>query len=148
MVSKTNKKLAIEMRRDRVISLISRGFSQREIAKELNVSPTLINNDCKYIHSLARCNLEKYASEILVEEMQLSLVRLKDLIREAWNDISNPNTSKRDKYNAIQIVKDCTALKLEILGSGVLLDEYNKSSNVNVEQKMYRLNNEIKPLSQ
>lgn len=54
--------------------------------------------------------------------------------------------SKRDRYNAMALINQCTQLKLEILGSGVLANQLNQSNNVNTKQTQQQ--NETSTVSQ
>jgi transposase-like protein len=128
-VSKKNKQALLQLRRDRVIQLRSRGYTIRDIAKDLGVSASLVNKDVTWLRHEAQKNLKEYVNRILPDELQHSIVRLQDLITEAWKDIADPQSSKKDKHSAIQLVKECTELKLEIIGGGVLANELNSSNN-------------------
>ena len=120
-ISKKNKIALLQLRRDRIIQLRSRGYTIREIAKDLGVSPSLVNKDIIWLRVQARANIANYVTSVLPEELEQSLVRLQDLIREAWKDITDPQSTKKDKHSAIALVKECTELRLDIIGSGVLL---------------------------
>ena len=107
--------------------MLSKGYTQKHIADKLNVSEALVNNDVKYLSDRAQYSIKEYVNKTLPEEMQISLTRLSMLIKESWKDIDDPGSSKKDKHSAIQIVRDCTALRLEILGSGILANQLNSS---------------------
>ncbi len=128
-ITKKSKRLALEMRREQVIQLVSRGYTQRQIAQKIGCSPALVNNDIRYLRLKARDNIANYVNRILPEEMELSLVRLQQIIKRCFDDIENTETTVKQKQEAMIIIKDCSALRLEILGSGVLANELNNSSS-------------------
>ncbi|MGH9978410.1 MAG: hypothetical protein ACRD8Z_21650 [Nitrososphaeraceae archaeon] len=130
-IHQRNKRLLLELRRDEVLKLTSRGFSQRDIAKQISISPALVNNDIKYLKQKAVDNIQHYVSVTLPVEMEHSLTRLKDIIKQAFTDMDTSETSIRDRHNAMQIVKDCSALRLEILGSGVLANQLARQESSN-----------------
>lgn len=144
MTTKRQRMILLTMRRERIQQLVSRGYSQRDISKELCVSLGLVNQDISFIRKQAKKNMEHYISVALPEEMDNSLIRLRDLIREAWKDIADTTITKRDKYTAIQVVKECTALRLEILGSGIYTNQLNKAQEAEEQQQEALTNNEAR----
>jgi predicted transcriptional regulator len=54
------EKANIELRRGKVLELLSKGHSQTEIAKTLNVSNALISLDLQYIKEKAQKELETH----------------------------------------------------------------------------------------
>lgn len=110
--------------------LLSRGYTQRSIASEMHLSIGKINNVVQILRSRARARLNEYCYRTLPEEMELALVRLDNIIRELHRDLGNnkdmSSISKRDRYNAMQLINQCTQLKLDILGAGVLANQLNQ----------------------
>jgi len=94
MTTKRQRMVLLSMRRERVQQLVSRGFSQRDISNELGVSLGLVNQDIQFIRKQSKKNMQQYISVALPEEMDNSLIRLRDLIREAWKDIADTTITK------------------------------------------------------
>ncbi|HZD36216.1 MAG TPA: hypothetical protein VE130_13525 [Nitrososphaeraceae archaeon] len=61
--------------------------------------------------------------------MELSLVRLQQIIKKCFEDIESQETTTKEKHEAAIIIKECSALRLEILGSGVLANELSKQKH-------------------
>lgn len=112
------------------MTLLSKGYTQRQIAAEMHLSMGKINQVVQELKAQARENLHEFVSKTLPEEMELSLVRLNNIIKELHKDLDNPNMSKRDRYNAMALINQCTQLKLEILGSGVLANQLNQQQSI------------------
>jgi transcriptional regulator with XRE-family HTH domain len=134
-ISRHNQIVAMQLRREHTQLLLSKGYTQREIAKELGVSLGLTNKDCIWIKKQAQNNLTHYINRTLPEEMELSLVRLGNIIRTLYQDVDDPSTSKKDKHSAIELIKNCTALRLEILGAGVHANQMNQQEIEEQAQK-------------
>ena len=74
----------LEWRRDKVQELSSKGHSQREIAKILQVGLGSVNRDLTFIRQQAKNNIKKYIDERLPEEYEKCMVGLNSILREAW----------------------------------------------------------------
>lgn len=140
-ITRKSKKLLLDIRREDVLKYTSRGYSQREIAKEINVSPSLVNNDLKYLRQRARDNIAEYINKTLPTELELSLVRLQQIIKKCFQDIESNETSIKEKHEAAVIIKECSALRLEILGSGVLANQLAAGHTTNTNTAASSINN-------
>jgi hypothetical protein len=54
-------------------------------------------------------------NKTLPEELQVSLVRLQSIIKKCFEIVDNPNTTNKEKTEAMLHIRECTALRLEIL---------------------------------
>src|SRR6188472_4419576 len=78
-------KTQVEWRRRQVFELSSKGHSQLEIAKTLQISESTISRDLDYLKQQSKQNIRKYIDERLPEEYEKCLVGLTAILREAWN---------------------------------------------------------------
>jgi IS30 family transposase len=85
--SHVERQQSIQWRRDKVQELSSRGNSQREIAKILQVGIGTINRDLLYLRQQSKENIKKYIDERLPEEYEKCLVGLTAITKEAWNTV-------------------------------------------------------------
>jgi Trp operon repressor len=67
----------IQWRRDKVQELYSKGYSQREISRMLQVGLATINRDISYLRNQAKANIKRYIDERLPEEYEKCLVGCK-----------------------------------------------------------------------
>ena len=58
----------LEWRRSKVVELRARGLSHGEIARELQVSRTLITSDIQYLREQAKGTIKEYVTEHLPEQ--------------------------------------------------------------------------------
>ena len=66
----------LEWRRSKVVEMRARGLSQTEIARELQVSKTLISLDIQYLRNQAKETIKEYVTEHLPEQYQVCLSAL------------------------------------------------------------------------
>src|ERR687887_1576635 len=104
----------VEWRRDKVQELCSKGYSQREISQVLQVGLATVNRDISYLRNQARDNIKRYIYERLPEEYEKCMVGLSAILREAWNT-SQQTEDKREKIQALSLVKECYSMKLDLL---------------------------------
>jgi orotate phosphoribosyltransferase-like protein len=74
----------LEWRRSKVVELRSRGLSQTEIARELQVSKALISLDMQYLRNQAKESIKEYVTEHLPEQYQVCLSALDTILKYAF----------------------------------------------------------------
>ena len=65
----------IEWRRHQVLELSSKGHSQSEIARILQIDKSIISRDSSYLREQSKQNIRKYIDEKLPEEYEKCLCR-------------------------------------------------------------------------
>jgi|SRR5215217_3527061 hypothetical protein len=98
-------KMQVEWRRTKVLELLSKGGSQSDIAKTLQVDLSIIGRDVYFLSQQARNNIKRYIDERLPEEYEKCLVGLTAILREAWNT-SQQIEDKREKIQALSLAKE------------------------------------------
>jgi Trp operon repressor len=78
-------KMQVEWRRTKVIELLSKGNSQSDIAKTLQVDLSIICRNVYFLRQQAKDNIKRYIDERLPEEYEKCLVGLTAITKEAWN---------------------------------------------------------------
>jgi hypothetical protein len=127
-------KMQVEWRRTKVLELLSKGDTQSEIAKTLQVDLSIISRDVYFLRQQAKDNIKKYIDERLPEEYEKCLVGLNVILREAWT-ISQQTEDKREKIQALSLAKECYSMKLELLTNATVVDDAIRfvSSNKSTE---------------
>jgi hypothetical protein len=115
-------KMQVEWRRAKVLELLSKGDSQSEIAKVLQVDLSIINRDVYFLRQQAKHNIKKYIDERLPEEYEKRLVGLNAITKEAWNTANNTE-DKREKIQALSLAKECYSMKLDLLTNATVVDD-------------------------
>jgi predicted transcriptional regulator len=139
-------KMQLEWRRRQVFELSSKGQSQTEIARTLQISEATISRDLDYLRAQSKHNIKKYIDERLPEEYEKCLVGLNAITKEAWNTAQDTE-DRREKIQALSLAKECYSMKLDLLTNATVVDdairfvshksksEIESSSNVSVDDK-------------
>jgi hypothetical protein len=115
-------KMQVEWRRTKVLELLSKGDSQSDIAKTLQVDLSVISRDVYFLRQQAKHNIKRYIDERLPEEYEKCLVGLNAITKEAWNTAHNTE-DKREKIQALSLAKDCYSMKLDLLTNATVVDD-------------------------
>jgi predicted transcriptional regulator len=115
-------KTQVEWRRRQVFELSSKGQSQVDIAKTLQISESTISRDLDYLKQKSKENIRKYIDERLPEEYEKCLVGLTAILREAWNT-SQQTEDRREKIQALSLAKECYSMKLDLLTNATVVDD-------------------------
>jgi hypothetical protein len=83
-VQEMSTKMQVEWRRRQVFGLSSKGQSQTEIVKTLQISESTISRDLDYLRQQSKDNIKRYIDERLPEEYERCLVGLTAITKEAW----------------------------------------------------------------
>jgi len=135
----TSEMERLEWRRDKVQELSSKGHSQREIAKILQVGLGSVNRDLTFIRQQAKNNIKKYIDERLPEEYEKCMVGLNSILREAWA-ASQQTEDRREKIQALSLAKECYGMKLDLLTNATVVDDAIRfvAANSNCKEPMIK----------
>jgi hypothetical protein len=115
-------KIQVEWRRRQVFELSSKGYSQVEIARRLQIHESTISRDLDFLREESKHKIRKYIEEKLPEEYEKCLVGLTAIQREAWN-AADQTQDTREKIQALSLAKDCYGMKLELLTNATVVDD-------------------------
>jgi hypothetical protein len=121
-MQKMSTKTQVEWRRTKVLELLSKGDTQSEIAKTLQVDLSVISRDVYFLRQQAKHNIKRYIDEKLPEEYEKCLVGLNAITKEAWNT-SQQTQDKREKIQALSLAKECYSMKLDLLTNATVVDD-------------------------
>jgi DNA-binding Lrp family transcriptional regulator len=135
MQEMSTKMQQVEWCRRFIFQLNSKGQSQTEIARALQISESTISRDLDYLRQQSKDNIKKYIDERLPEEYEKCLVGFNAITREAWNT-ANQTEDKREKIQALSLAKDCYSMKLDLLTNATVVDDAIRfvSSNKSKEE--------------
>ena len=130
------KSRQLQWRRSKVIELRSRGLSQIEIARELQVSEASINSDMQYLREQAKGTIKEYVTEHLPEQYQVCLSALDTILKHAF-EILQTSEYNREKLQAMELFKDTHLVKLELLSNATTID--NALNYISMTYCLHRL---------
>src|SRR6266508_4736209 len=109
-------------RKSHVLDLSSKGLSQADIARTLQVNESTISRDISSLNMQAKDNIRKYIDERLPAEYEKCLVGLTSILKEAWNTATNTE-DKREKIQALTLAKECYSIKLDLLTNATVVND-------------------------
>jgi hypothetical protein len=109
------------MEKIKVVEMRTRGMSQTEIARELQVSKASISLDMQYLRNQAKESIKEYVTEHLPEQYQICLMALDTILKHAY-EILETSDDNREKLQAMELFKDTHLIKLELLSNATTVD--------------------------
>jgi DNA-binding transcriptional regulator LsrR (DeoR family) len=88
--------------RSKVVEMRARGMTHQEIARELQVSRTLITSDIAYLREQAKGTIKEYVTEHLPEQYQVCLSALDTILKHAF-EIMQTSPDNREKLQAMEL---------------------------------------------
>jgi transcriptional regulator len=105
----------------KVLTLHTKGFSQSEIAKKLNVNQSTVSRDLDEIRRKARKTLDLYMREEIPNELQIYISGLNEITKNLWEiveDKQNPKITTRDRTYVLSLLMQCYSKRMEMLIGG------------------------------
>jgi transcriptional regulator len=137
----TYGKEEIKWRRSKVLELDSQGYTQHEIATQLQIAKGTVNSDLAYLRKQARENLQKHIHETIPAEYQKAMNSLNQVLRMSWSIVSKTEDEKT-KLQALALINDVSKYRTELVTNGVIVNDALRV----VQSKMEHLNGEEKRL--
>ena len=151
MVQLLNSKMQqqqIEWRRAKVLELSSQGYSQIEIATNLQIDKSIISRDMAYLRQQAHENLKTHIQDKLPEEYQNCMTGINQVLKICWEivnksrNINNDNgqtvtmTDNKTVLQALALINDCNKYKMDLTTNGVVITDAIKFVQTNKEKLM------------
>jgi hypothetical protein len=111
----------VEWRRRYVVEQTSKGKTQAEVARILQVGIGTVNRDLDWFRNRIKEKMTKVFEKIQ-EEHEKSIIGLNSTLNEAWAIVENAKDNK-EKLQALSLAKDCYALREELLCNMPIIDE-------------------------
>jgi IS30 family transposase len=115
-------RMQVQWRRAKVLELSSQGYTQLEIATQLQVDEPTISRDVQYLRQKAQKNLQKHIHEVVPEEYQKCMVGMKTILKNTLQ-IAETVTDPSIKLQANGVAKDCYKFILDMsTNAGIVSD--------------------------
>jgi predicted transcriptional regulator len=150
----SNKKgKMVDWRRNKVQQLLVRGYSQWDVAEELQIDQSTVSRDVQYLRQTAQVNLQKHIQQKLPEEYQRCLTGMNQVLKLSWQ-IANNITSRqngqdhndnintittgddRTRLQALSLINDCYKYIMDLTTNGVVITDAIKFVQTNKEKLM------------
>jgi IS30 family transposase len=109
-------------RREEVLHLVSDGYSAREIASKLRISPCTAARDIIVLRRQAKDEIHKYIDEQVPFEFQKTLAGLQAIIESMANIIANSHDNK-EIMQASVIKMQAYNMKMELVSNANLVED-------------------------
>ena len=105
----------------KVLTYHSKGISQSEIAKKLNVNQSTVSRDLDEIRKKARSSLDLYVKDEIPKEFQIYICGLNEIIKNLWEIVEDKQNSKittRDRIYVLSLLMQSYSKRMEMLIGG------------------------------
>src|SRR5215207_715308 len=124
MISKRQRRDLINIRRNRVMELLSQGqMNQTVVAQHLNISEATVSRDVFYIRRLAQNNLKTHIAETVPMEYSLAMSGLRRILVETNKIIDNEKLDSRTKLQALQLLASVHKDMMMLTSDGCIIEE-------------------------
>jgi hypothetical protein len=140
----------VDWRRNKVQQLLVRGYSQWDVAEELQIDQSTVSRDIQYLRQQAQANLQKHIQQKLPEEYQRCLTGMNQVLKLSWqianntpkqngqdhNDNINTITTgdDRTRLQALSLINDCYKYIMDLTTNGVVITDAIKFVQTNKDK--------------
>jgi hypothetical protein len=137
----------IDWRRVKVLELSSQGYSQIEIAKNLQIDKSVVSRDMSFLRQQAQDNLKLHIQDKLPEEYQNCMTGINQVLKICWEIVNKSrNASNNNNGNtvttidnktvlqALALINDCNKYKMDLTTNGVVITDAIRFVQTNKEK--------------
>ena len=128
------KQQQIDWRRAKVLELSSQGYTEREIAEELQpIAPATIHRDLVHLRQQAQESLQKHIHETVPEEYQKCMTGMKRNLKQTL-EIAESGADPKVKLQVRAIANECYKYIMDLTTNGAIVTDAIKYVNQKQEQ--------------
>jgi len=120
LAGKPNNRYIITERHEKVFVLVSQGFNESEIAKQLDVDQSTISRDIKTLKKQSQKKLESIMEEVMPYEYEKCMTSSLQVTKECWKiyyDQSGHWTNK-NKIDVLKLIEQANITRHQMLLGG------------------------------
>jgi Holliday junction resolvase RusA-like endonuclease len=118
-------KSAIEWRRNTVLSKLAKGYSQSDIAKELQLRPSTISLDVQFLKEQAQQELKTHIHETIPLEYKRAKAGLDNLLKKA-TDMLEKVTDPKNQIQTMALLMDLYKSIMILSTDGAVIEQSMK----------------------
>jgi hypothetical protein len=118
-------KSMIDWRRNTVLSKLAKGYSQAEIAKELQLHPSTISLDVQFLKEQARRDLQTHVQERLPLEYARAMTGMNNVLKGA-SEILDQATDNKVKLEVMKLLLDLYKSVMSLATDGGIVERAMK----------------------
>ena len=108
----------VKIRRNQVASLLSKSFTETEIAEKLGVCQGTISRDISWLKAQSQKFVFDLAKSDLAYYFKSSINGVEETKKESWKIFLDPNTSTHDRLLALKIILTADETRFRLLTEG------------------------------
>ena len=112
-----NNQATIRARREKLWSLLTKGISAYQIAKELNVDHSTVSRDIKFLTAQSQNYLNNLAKETLPFMYQTSIEGIRSIMKECWL-IYGSTDNNFQRIAVLKLAKECHESIFKLVDEG------------------------------
>ena len=112
-----HNRMIIQIRRQKVWSLITQGMKGYEIARAINIDVATVSRDIRYLTANSQNYLNDLARRTLPFMYQTSIEGIREIMKECWN-IYESTDNNLQKLAALRLAKDCNESIFKLIDEG------------------------------
>ena len=110
----------VQLRRSKVLELVSQSLPQSAIAEQLGVSTSTVSLDMQYLRETARTNIQNHIEEKIPMQYYECETGLKLLLRKV-HELINKSTRPQDQIHAMALAADIYSKLMDLSTNGSIL---------------------------
>jgi predicted transcriptional regulator len=115
-ISNTKYQNQIAWRRNKVKELITRGYTQFEISRELHISQPTISRDIRYLEKGFAKSPKNYAKR-LFSTFESTMMGYDEMIKKLWSIIDSKHTDDKERIKAITLIAQYYRERMDLIRS-------------------------------
>jgi len=121
----------------KVLMFHSKGYSQSEIARKLNLNQSTISRDLAEIRRKARSSLDLYVKDEIPNEFQIYISGLNQIMKNLWVIVEDKQSkiTIKDRTYVLSLLMQCYSKRIEMLVGGPDLDMNARKHMQNIQFK-------------
>lgn len=121
----------------KVLMFHSKGYSQSEIARKLNLNQSTISRDLAEIRKKARSSLDMYVKDEIPNEFQIYISGLNQIMKNLWEIVEDKQTkiTIKDRTYVLSLLMQCYSKRIEMLVGGPDSDMNAKRHMLDIQFK-------------
>jgi hypothetical protein len=138
-VNLMGKKAEIRERREKILLLLSRGYSRSDVVKELDITEMTMSRDMQFINETTKRGLFGLAKETLSTMYQNCIESISEIQKECWNIYNNKVGGGKEKKEdpamtlnqwhriaALNLLRRCSESKFNMFQNAPALMEVDR----------------------
>lgn len=117
-----NAKNLIRLRRDRILELSSRGYTQQRIADQTGVSQAVVSLDLQFLSCTAHENIKKHIEETLPLQYRKTMSGINQVLVNCWLVVERENVEDKTKLSSLSLINECYRLLMELNSDATVIE--------------------------